>query len=346
MLEEFLYEIIILIAFLILFVIYLILRKKQSDMRDVNNSLGADANDKTKLQQIDPSHKEKPTLLDRNFGRKKGEGPKKSKRKKCEVPKHDKIVKENFREFKGVKLLVVEDNAINQRVISGLLSTSGIEITMADDGLIALDILEENNGFDIILMDVHMPNMDGYEATKRIRTNARYDHIVVVALSGDTGPDDTAKMEAAGMEEHLEKPLRMDAFYDILYAYTKAQSDENEFVEVVMTKELHGDKGLAVCGGDDAFYKKILGEFVKNYSDSYDTIHRHLDNNEFEQADALLLDLLGITANIGADNINRIILELKESIKDTRERSYFTTLDEYDAHLQILLNDIKSYLNS
>ena len=266
-------------------------------------------------------------------------------RQKGFVPEHGKISKENFKEFAGIKVLVAEDNLINQKVIRGLLGDTGIEITMADDGQEALDILKSNSDFNFVLMDAHMPRVDGFQATREIRSNPKYEHILVVALSGDTAPDDIKKMIAAGMEEQLEKPLRMDPLYDIFYAYTKGdKEEESEFIEVVMTKELNGDQGLSVCGGDDEFYKHILEEFIKNYSDSPQKIQSLLDSNHITLADAMLLDFIGITANIGADNIRTIALELKEAIKDTEERSYITLLDEYETHLRILLRDIKEYI--
>ncbi len=266
------------------------------------------------------------------------------KRNKIEVPAHGKISKENFKEFKGVKLLVTEDNMINQKVISALLSGSGIEITMADNGKIALDILENNDDFNIILMDARMPIMNGFEATKKIKANKNYQHIVVIALSGDISPDDIKKMTDVGMEEHLEKPLKMSAFYDILYAYTKGNIEENQVLKGTNTKELNVEQGLEVCGGDNFFYKDILNDFVHNYTNITQELTKHLDENNEILADAMLLDFIGITANIGAINIHNIALELKETIKDIQERSYITLLEEFEQHLQILLRDIKRYV--
>ena len=266
-------------------------------------------------------------------------------RQKAQVPSHGKIVKDNFKDFKGAKLLVVEDNLINQKVIGGLLSGSGIEVTMADDGQIALDILEKNSDFDIIIMDVQMPRVDGFEATRIIRANPSYEHIVVVALSGDIATDDIRKMTEAGMQEHLEKPLRMDSLYDVIYAYTQSNNskDAPKFVKVMMTKELNGDKGLEVCGGDEAFYKDILSEFTKTYTNTSNELIELLTCKNIERADALLLDFIGITANIGADAINNIAQELKEAIKDLEENSYITILDTFEIHLQRLLKDIAAY---
>ena len=267
-------------------------------------------------------------------------------RQKIPVPQHGKITKENFKDFNGVKLLVAEDNLINQKVIDGLLNTSGIEITIADDGQIALDILENNSDFHMVLMDVHMPRVDGFEATRMIRANPKYEHIVVVALSGDIAVDDIRRMKEAGMQEHLEKPLRMEALYDILYAYTKSQSvsNDNPPIEVIMTQELNGDKGLEICGNDEKFYKDILNEFLLTYTDTSNRLLELLGDGKVKLADALLLDFIGITANIGADRIKEVALDLKELISDSEEKSYVTILDDFEIHLEILLRDIRNYL--
>lgn len=271
--------------------------------------------------------------------------PAKKTIKKRDVPPHGKISKGHFKEFAGTRVLVAEDNLINQKVISGLLADSGIEIVMADDGKEALDILKKDANFAFILMDAHMPRIDGFEATRQIRANPDYDHILVVALSGDTAPDDIKKMQAAGMQEHLEKPLRMDDLYDIFYAYAynEEENSTDEFIEVVMTSELNGDEGLSVCGGDIEFYHEILNQFVENYSNSAELIHDYLANDQMQKADKLLLDIIGITANIGAIILHDIAKELKDALADTHEKSYLTLADEYHKHLHYLLRDIKAY---
>ena len=291
------------------------------------------------------------------------EAPQKYKRKsdikKRDVPRHGKITKERFKEFAGTKILVAEDNLINQKVISGLLGDSGIKLTMANDGQEVFDILEKDDDFLMILMDANMPRVDGFQATREIRANPKYDHIVVVALSGDTATDDVKRMSEAGMAEHLEKPLRMDSLYDVLYAYSnskeekeKEEEEEKEktrndvaYIEVPMTKELHGDKGLAICGGDEKFYLEILREFVNTYADSAHKLRALLTDSQIKTADKLLLDIIGVSANIGAEEFTKAANNLKETLQDTEEKSYFTNLEQYQSHLQRLVKDIKDFIN-
>ena len=271
--------------------------------------------------------------------------------KRRDVPNHDKITKQNFSEFSGERVLVAEDNLINQKVLIGLLAGSGIDIVIANDGQEALDILEEDSDFLMVLMDAHMPRVDGFEATRIIRANPRYDHILVVALSGDTAADDIRKMKDAGMAEQLEKPLRMDALYDILYAYTgmnqeqdaNDNAEEGDFIEVVMTKNLDGDKGLETCGGDVAFYHEILDEFIQDYDNSNRKLEDLLENGELEHAGRVLLDIIGITANIGAKPLHDVSSMIKSSLSDTEGKSYLNFIPAYQTHLKNLIADIKAY---
>jgi CheY-like chemotaxis protein len=215
---------------------------------------------------------------------------------------------------------------------------------MANDGQEALDILENDTNFVMILMDAHMPRVDGFQATRIIRANPQYDHILVVALSGDTAADDIQKMKNAGMSEQLEKPLRMESLYKIIYAYTGKETDKKEPAEAVMTKNLDTEKGAQTCGGDDNFYREILSEFMADYANSSDTLGELLRANNMQAADALLLDIIGVAENIGAHPLGEIASNMKLALTDTHEQNYFSLFDQYKVHLDRLMQDIRAYL--
>ena len=227
------------------------------------------------------------------------------------------------------------------------MADSGIEVVIANDGLEVLNILKQDSNFLLILMDAHMPNMDGFEATQEIRKNPDYDHILIVALSGDTAADDIKKMHSAGMSEHLEKPLKIDSLYDIIYAYSGGESAKNTATEEFpVATSLNIKEGLEVCGGDDAFYNEILQEFEQSYKNAPQKLKQLLETQEFQAADQLLLDILGVSANIGANQLKEDTANLKNSLKekDTAKLSkYFTDFTQEMSHL---LEDIHSYLKN
>ncbi|MDX1294867.1 MAG: response regulator [Sulfurimonadaceae bacterium] len=257
------------------------------------------------------------------------------------------ISKENFKIFEGVRVLVAEDNMINQKVISGLLADTGIEITMANDGKEAVDILEKDQDYSMVLMDAHMPVMDGFEATEAIRSNPLFEKIPVIALSGDTAADDIRNMLEAGMEAHLEKPLHMDALYEVMYNYCDFEMEEDEVEEeedielLPDTPELHAEKGLDISMGDEELYREILGEFVQMYGNSDEQLHEFIVKDQFAEAGALLLDIRGIAANIGADLLAETAEQLREAFLNQDEKAYTELYNDYSTHLKAVLRDIE-----
>lgn len=272
----------------------------------------------------------------------------KTDRVKREIIPHNKIKKDDFSIFKNAKIIIAEDNFINQKVITSLLADSGIYISIANDGQECLDILEKDSDFSVILMDAHMPILDGFEATKLIRKNPKYNHIPVVALSGDTAVDDIKHMMDSGMEEHLEKPLRMGPLYDILYMYTTGNEGKDKSSKSSnLAKEFDSEKGLDICGGDREFYLEILSDFTSNYSDSSDKLQEYLSNTNTFDADKLLLDISGIAANIGADKLHKIAISLKDSIDNhPTDLDYINDLKEYKRSLIRVCEAIKKYRTS
>ena len=125
---------------------------------------------------------------------------------------HEDADKESLR---GMRVLVAEDNKINQMIMKELLSSAGIAVTMADNGMRALELLQ-TNAFDVVLMDIQMPEMDGLTATTQIRSDRRFANLPVLAMTANVGPEHMAESMAAGMDAHLTKPVDMNKLYSAL----------------------------------------------------------------------------------------------------------------------------------
>ena len=115
----------------------------------------------------------------------------------------------------GARLLVVDDNEINRIVVRAQLRLVGLEADEAEDGLRALEMANRAD-YDLILMDVQMPTLDGLEATRQIRTINRYRNIPIIALTADAFNADRQRVMDAGMSDHLAKPLRASQLYAAL----------------------------------------------------------------------------------------------------------------------------------
>lgn len=139
-------------------------------------------------------------------------------------PESEKEIKEKKPvQLEGKKILLAEDNDINAKVTARMLEKYGMKLTRVNDGAEALKVFKESslNEYDGILMDIRMPNMDGLEATKRIRALARGDArtIPIIAMTADAFSEDMDKTKEAGMNAHLSKPIEQKLFIDTLHKY-------------------------------------------------------------------------------------------------------------------------------
>ena len=121
-------------------------------------------------------------------------------------------------QLRGVRILLVEDNAINQELAVELLSDAGMTVTVADDGQHALDLLAHAGPrqFDGVLMDCQMPVMDAYEATRAIRAQAQWHSLPIIAMTANAMAGDREKALAVGMNDHIAKPIAIDAMFETI----------------------------------------------------------------------------------------------------------------------------------
>ncbi|HBM36551.1 ATP-binding protein [Sulfuricurvum sp.] len=136
-----------------------------------------------------------------------------------------KKLKESLKKFGGETLLLAEDNEINRSIIAGLLAGTNIVIVTAETGQQAVDIVNDNSNICVILMDIQMPIMDGFEASKIIRQNSDKDLIPIIAVTGNTLESDIQNISNAGMNGHIAKPIDVNTFYTTLYyAFEKSHN--------------------------------------------------------------------------------------------------------------------------
>ncbi|GFI22172.1 signal transduction histidine-protein kinase BarA [Lachnospiraceae bacterium] len=135
------------------------------------------------------------------------------------------IVADTSNILAGMKILVVEDNELNLEIVTEVLKERGLLVTTAENGQIAVELFQNSppGTFDIILMDMHMPVMDGVEATKKIRLMAHVDAqtIPILALTANDFEEDIRQTREAGMNDHLTKPFDMEKIFSALATYVR-----------------------------------------------------------------------------------------------------------------------------
>jgi len=233
-----------------------------------------------------------------------------------ELPDISKFQNENekidydIRLLKDNTILLVEDNDINQEIIVELLKDSYMKIDLATNGQQAVDMVKTNKNYNLILMDIQMPIMDGYEATKMIRMINP--DIPIVALTANAMRDDIFQTKKVGMDGHLSKPIEIEQLYKILFKYLKI--DEKDIVSIDLKydnidvgldfpkfKKLDTKLALKLINNNKKLFMKILVKFLK-YKDLK---YKNLSEEDFKIA---LHTLKGLSLNIGALALNKIVL--------------------------------------
>lgn len=125
------------------------------------------------------------------------------------------VLERNYPKFRDIRVLICEDNEINQEVAVGMLEQFGISAVSADNGRHGIDMLNRAGPFDLILMDLHMPVMDGFEATREIRSDPKFDNVPIISLTADAMTEVIEQCMGAGMNGYLSKPIEMDQLNEI-----------------------------------------------------------------------------------------------------------------------------------
>ncbi|RLA76250.1 MAG: hypothetical protein DRG30_03265, partial [Epsilonproteobacteria bacterium] len=208
--------------------------------------------------------------------------------------------KKDIKTLSNSNILLCEDNIVNQEIVVGLLEGSGINIDIALNGEEAVRIFKSNSTqYELILMDLQMPIMDGYEATKLIREIDN--NIPILALSANATQEDLLKTKAVGMNEHLTKPIEINTFYEMLLKYISKKVDSSEFTNI------DSNVGIQHLDGNKKLYLKILGNFKDTYEDMN---FNDLDDEEFRR---VIHTMKGLSANIGAISLHKISIELDKT---------------------------------
>ncbi|MDT8992650.1 ATP-binding protein [Curvibacter sp. APW13] len=236
------------------------------------------------------------------------------------------------RRLDGLRVLLVEDNKINQTVAEGLLSSEGALVSLADDGRMGVDMISKAQPpFDIVLMDVQMPVMDGYAATRKIRHELGMSQVPIIAMTANVMASDREAAREAGMNDHVGKPFDLDHLVNVLCQYTgrvAAPTDvtdsgfaliplpgKSQDSQVVSTEELDLVSALQRMGGDREILRTVLASFADDLTGTPNQVNELLRSGAIGDAIRSLHTLKGLAATVGANHLSREAAQMERAVK-------------------------------
>jgi len=212
--------------------------------------------------------------------------------------------------WQGRQVLLVEDNELNQEVALGMLGELGLAVDLAEDGSVAVDkvLMRDPDHYALVLMDMQMPVMDGLTACRRIRASARHRGLPIVAMTANARAEDRAQCLAAGMDDHIAKPIEPAVLRATLARWLggpegAADLDAADAAAFPAIAGLDTAAGLRRMMGSAPHYAALLRKFAERHAGAADEIRQALQAGDRDTARRLAHTLKGVAGNIGADAV-------------------------------------------
>ena len=264
------------------------------------------------------------------------------------VKLHKVVSPSMTKEKLSAKVLLVEDNIINQQVACELLENFGLNVEVANQGIEAIERVK-NGGYDLIFMDIQMPEMDGLEATRRIRQQG-FKEVPIIAMTAHAMTGDREKSLQAGMNDHIAKPIDPELLYQMLLHWLKEDlserlldkhAEDSELVYLPDYSELIDfDKGLQRVGGNRRFFRKLLKDFYANHSDDDEQICLAIKEQRFKDAERLIHTLKGVAGTIGAEKLQDSAVILELNIRERRFDLFETNRGDFEEIFQAVMESL------
>ncbi|MDO9592724.1 MAG: response regulator, partial [Erysipelotrichaceae bacterium] len=262
--------------------------------------------------------------------------------------------------LRGIRVLLVEDNEINQEVAQEILQGAGMTVVIANNGKVATEMVNSGT-YDIILMDVQMPVMNGYDATKAIRNNPAFSELPIIAMTAIALKGEKEKCIQAGMNDYITKPIDTTLLFQTMGRWLavtqKSKPDKEPFGEFeqppAKSKTLTTEDGampkldgidvqsaLSRLGGNQKLYRKLLVKFHKNHQNDIKTIRQILDMGDFETAERMIHTIKGAAGNIGAQEVYNASVAFEAMTEDLTLEYMEPLLGQLEKSLELVFASI------
>jgi CheY-like chemotaxis protein len=250
-----------------------------------------------------------------------------SRAQKSDVPEHDAT---------GIRVLLVEDNEMNQQVATELLESAGAIVTIANHGGEAVKILTEGDQappFDVVFMDLQMPEMDGFTATRLLRRDNRLQKFPIIAMTAHALVEERQRCLDAGMNDHVSKPIDPDNLFATLLRWAKPWPKESVksqplpapvgiSVDEAILPEIPGVNladGLKRVAGNRRLYRDLLGQFAAKQGDAAAQISAALESGDRQLAERIAHTVKGVAGNFGITGVQSSAQKLEKAIREGQD---------------------------
>ena len=262
--------------------------------------------------------------------------------------------------FKEAKILLVEDNQMNQELAVSLLNSVGLTAMIATNGKEALEMLKKD-AFDLVLMDIQMPIMDGLTATREIRAreDEYFKKVPILAMSARAFQKDTEECLEAGMNAHIVKPIDPTILYEEMAKFlpvaaetpnvgksevSELSQDDKEFLAYFQkVKDFDAESGLYHVNNDRNMFLKILQGFVRDYGGNTLNLRALIEQFHYEDATRIVHTIKGLCGTIGANNVQNLAGSLESEL--AQKQCNFSIYNSFEESLRALIEDLQIVLS-
>jgi len=260
----------------------------------------------------------------------------------------EEFLARELRKISGARILVVDDNEINLMIATELLELQGFKVKTENSGKGAIQALE-NERFDLVLMDVQMPEMNGLETTRRIRETKGIDQPPIIAMTAHAMESDRERSLTAGMNDHLTKPIDPEELYRTLVKWlsqNKAAGSpalpNKQAAQTIFNNPIPGIDavaGLRQVRGNQQLYEKLLTKMHEQYHNASQELDSLINTGAHEDAIRLVHSIKGVAGSLGAHNLHRVSETLEQKLRAQDQQA-----NEVQAAFTIALTEVMNGL--
>lgn len=261
---------------------------------------------------------------------------------------------------RGIRVLVVEDNEINQEVVRKTLEAAEVNVDIACNGREAINCLSlaPSRHYDAVLMDLQMPEMDGYEATLTLRSNPRFDALPIIAMTAHTIESDRQKCLEVGMQDHVGKPIEPEILFSKLAKWTlnrhqqipnklssnQPATDAPKRLKPLQTlTTVNSNSALHLLQGDENLLLHLLLKFADEQSETPKRLTEFLQENQWEKAANKVHQIKGVAGNLHISEVFEVTKKLETVLMNQESNAVDPLLNEFNTAINRFIDEIAAW---